>query len=211
MNDSDQNERQHRVGLHPALVIFGVIIGLWIFIQAILPESKEMQPPQGHDVRPGRMAALLRKEAESAPAPPWTLTAHVEAMNAVGLLVPRQTTDSQVIALLTHLQASRANGSLSSRIPATTPGNTLDEFAVADVYIFSDPHYATAEVIHMLSVGAHAPGDFYQSAIPYEKAMERVRGHYAVNLNNQERPERATLGFGEEATGLYSKGYQPIL
>jgi len=40
--------------------------------------------------------------------------------------------------------------------------------------------------------------------------MEQVRGHYVVNLNNKERPEQASLGFSEEATGLYSRQYQPL-
>ena len=208
MPDSD-NEQNRRVGLHPAIVIFGVIIGLWIFIQAIIPKSKDVQPPQSTRARSEKAATLL-KDAKSALVPTFKVTAHVEGMNAVSLLVPQQTTDSQIVALLTHLKEARTNGDLSSQIPATTPGNNVDEFAVADVYIFSDPQYAVTEAIEILSVGAHAPGDFYQSTIPFEVAMEQVRGHYAVNLNDKTHPERASLGLAEEATGLYSKRYQPL-
>lgn len=209
MPDSDNNERNRRVGLHPAIVIFGVILGLWLFIQAIIPKSKDVQPPQRSDARSPQAAALL-KDAKSAIVPTFTVTAHAADMNAISLLVPQQTTDSQIVALLTHLKEARTKGSLSSQIPATAPGNAVDEFAVADVYIFSDPRYAVPEAIEILSVGAHAPGDFYQSTIPFEVAMEQVRGHYAVNLNNKNRPERASLGLAEEATGLYSKRYQPL-
>lgn len=209
MSDSDNNERNRRVGLHPAIVIFGVILGLWLFIQAIIPKSKDVQPPQRSDARSPQAAALL-KDAKSAIVPTFTVTAHAADMNAISLLVPQQTTDSQIVALLTHLKEARTKGSLSSQIPVTTPGNAVDEFAVADVYIFSDPRYAVPEAIEILSVGAHAPGDFYQSTIPFEVAMEQVRGHYAVNLNNKNRPERASLGLAEEATGLYSKRYQPL-
>ncbi len=209
MPDSDNNEQNRRVGLHPAIVIFGVIIGLWIFIQAIIPKSKDVQPPQSTSARSEKAATLL-KDAKSALVPTFKVTAHVEGMNAVSLLVPQQTTDSQIVALLTHLKEARTNGDLSSQIPATTPGNNVDEFAVADVYIFSDPQYAVTEAIEILSVGAHAPGDFYQSTIPFEVAMEQVRGHYTVNLNDKTHPERASLGLAEEATGLYSKRYQPL-
>ncbi len=209
MPDSDNNERNRRVGLHPAIVIFGVILGLWLFIQAIIPKSKDVQPPQRSDARSPQAAALL-KDAKSAIVPTFTVTGHAADMNAISLLVPQQTTDSQIVALLTHLKEARTKGSLSSQIPATTPGNAVDEFAVADVYIFSDPRYAVPEAIEILSVGAHAPGDFYQSTIPFEVAMEQVRGHYAVNLNDKNRPERASLGLAEEATGLYSKRYQPL-
>ena len=209
MNDPDPQKQGKRVGLHPAIVLFGVIIGLWLFIQAIIPKSKNIQPPQGHEARSEQLALLLR-EAESAPVPSMKVTAHVQGMNALSLLVPQQTTDSQVVALLNHLRRSRMDGSLASQIPPTTPGNDLGEFAIADVYVFSDPEYAVPEAIEILSVGAHAPGDFYQSTIPYEIAMEQVRGHYAVNLNRKSQPERASLGFGEIATGLYSRRYQPL-
>lgn len=209
MSNGEHNEGNRRVGLHPAFVIFGVIIGLWIFIQAIIPESKNTQPPQGHEPRQEHKAALL-KEAHSAPVPPFTVTAHLDERNALSLFVPKQTTDSQIAALLYHLRELRQNRSLSSRLPATTQGNALGDFAIADIYIFSDPEYAVAEAIQVLSIGAHAPGDFYQSTIPYEQAMEHVRGHYTVNLNDKRRPEHASLGFGEDATGLYSQSYLPL-
>ena len=60
MPDSDNNERNRRVGLHPAIVIFGVILGLWLFIQAIIPKSKDVQPPQKSDARSQQAAALLK-------------------------------------------------------------------------------------------------------------------------------------------------------
>lgn len=209
MNDSEPREQTKRVGLHPVIVIFAVIIGLWLFIQAIIPKSKDIYPPQGNEAQSEKLASLL-KEAQSAPVPSIEVTAHVKEMNALCLLVPQQTTDSQIVALLNHLKQSRKEETLSSQIPATTPGNNLDEFSTADIYIFSDPKYAVPEAIEILSVGAHTPGDFYQSTIPYEIAMEQVRGHYAVNLNQKSQPERASLGFGEKATGLYSRRYQPL-
>ena len=209
MSDANHNGQNRRVGLHPALVIFGVIIGLWIFIQAIIPQSKNIQPPQGNEARSEHMAALLT-EARSAPVPLFHVTASDKEMRAVGLAVPPQTTDSQIVALLHHLRELHGEQSLSAHLPATTPGHNLGDFSVADIYIFSDPEYAVSEAVRVLSVGAHAPGDFYQSAMPYEQAMEHVRGHYTINLNDKGRPEHASLGFGEDATGLYSKRYLPL-
>ncbi|MFB3137041.1 MAG: hypothetical protein ACE1ZJ_03915 [Nitrospirales bacterium] len=210
MNEPDKPEEEgKRHGIHPILVIFGIIIGLWLFTQAIIPKSKNIQPPQGREPTSAQTRALL-KAARMAPVPAIKVTAIIPDLNALSITVPPQTTDSQIVALLNSLHKARLDGTLSSMIPPTSPGNDLDEFAIADIYIFSDPKYAVREAIRILSVGAHTPGEFYSSAIPYEVAMEQVRGHYVVDLNNKERPEQASLGFSEEATGLYSRQYQPL-
>ena len=155
---SDQEpENGKRIGIHPAIVIFGIIFGLWIFIQAIIPKSKNIQPPQGHETQSAQTAKIL-SEAKSTSVPTFKVTAIVRNMNALSLLVPEQTTDSQVVALINYLRNARFEGTLSSALPPTTPRNDLDEFAIADIYIFSEKKYAVEQAIQILSVGAHAPG-----------------------------------------------------
>lgn len=210
MSESDQNpENGGRKGLHPALVLFGIILGLWLFIQAIIPKSKNIQPPQGHETQSAQTAALLR-EASTAIVPTFKLTAKVPIMNALGILVPEQTTESQVIALVNHLHEARMDGTLAQILPPTTPHDDLDQFSIANIYIFSEPKYAVESAVRILTIGAHAPGDIYGKEIPYEVAMEHVRGHYFVNLNDKDNTEHGSLGFGEKATGLYSRRYLPI-
>ena len=204
-----ENQDGKRIGLHPLIVVFGVIFGLWIFTQAIIPKSKKIQPPQGHETQSTRTANIL-KEAKNTPIPTFKLTATVPTLNAISLLVPKQTTDTQVVALVTYLRGARQDGTLSSILPPTTPKSNLDEFSIASIYIFSDQQYAVEQAIQILTIGAHAPGDIYGEEIPYEVAMKQVRGHYMVNLNNKNKPEQGTLGYGEEATGLYSRRYLPI-
>lgn len=204
-----ENQEGKRVGIHPLIIIFGVIFGLWIFIQAIIPKSKNIQPPQGHESVSKQTANIL-KEAKTTSVPTFKMTAAVPTMNTLSILVPEQTTDSQVVALITYLRDARKDGTLASILPPTTPGNILGDFSIADIVIFSKKKYAVEQAIKILSVGAHAPGDIYGEKIPYEVAMEQVRGHYLVNLNNRDKPEQASLGYGEEATGLYSRRYLPI-
>ncbi|MCA9419405.1 MAG: hypothetical protein KC592_00200, partial [Nitrospira sp.] len=79
-----------------------------------------------------------------------------------------------------------------------------------DIYIFSEAQNGGTEAAKALGRGAHAPGEFYPSSIPYEVAMENVRGHYAIDLYNKNTPEHASLGFGEDDTGVYSKRYQRV-
>ena len=208
MSDPERQDGK-RIGVHPLIVIFGVIFGLWIFIQAIIPKSKNMQPPQGHENQSDRTANIL-EEAKATPVPTFKMTGAVRTMNAISLLVPEQTTDTQVVALVNYLREARQDGTLSSILPPTTPKSDLGKFSIASIYIFSDRQYAVDQAIQILSIGAHTPGDFYGKEIPYEAAMKKVRGHYTINLNNKNKPEQGTLGYGEEATGLYSRRYLPI-
>ena len=208
MSDPERQEGK-RIGVHPLIVIFGVIFGLWIFIQAIIPKSKNIQPPQGHEEQSARTANIL-KEAKATPVPTFKMTGAVPTMHAISLLVPEQTTDTQVVALVNYLRKARQGGTLSSILPPTTPKSDLGKFSIASIYIFSDRQYAVDQAIQILSIGAQAPGDIYGEEIPYEAAMKKVRGHYTINLNNKNKPEQGTLGYGEEATGLYSRRYLPI-
>lgn len=208
MSDAEKQNGK-RVGIHPMIVIFGVIFGLWAFTQAIIPQSKKIQPPQAHESQSVQTATILA-EARTTDVPTFKMTAAVPTMNAISVLVPEQTTDSQVAALVAYLRDARTDGTLSSILPPTTPNNHLGQFSIANIFIFSDRHYAVEESIQILSIGAHAPGDIYGKEIPYEVAMEQVRGHYMVNLNNKTKQEQGTLGYGEEATGLYSRRYLPI-
>ena len=59
-----ENQDGKRIGIHPLIVVFGVIFGLWIFTQAIIPKSKNIQPPQGHETQSTRSANIL-KEAKN--------------------------------------------------------------------------------------------------------------------------------------------------
>jgi len=206
--EEEEPTEGRRVGLHPLIVVFGVIFGLWLFITLIIPKSKNT-PPQGTGSTPNAQVALHGIVSTDL-IPTFETTGIVADMNAITLLVPPATTDSQVVALLQYMQKARLDNSLETILPPTTPENKLGEFAFADIYIFSDKQYGGVESAKALGRGAHAPGEFYPSSIPYEVAMEHVRGHYNIDLQNKNSPEQASLGFGEHATGVYSKRYQRV-
>ena len=42
MTDEEPTEGR-RVGIHPLIVLFGVIFGIWLFITLIIPKSKILQ------------------------------------------------------------------------------------------------------------------------------------------------------------------------
>jgi hypothetical protein len=192
-----------RAGIHPLIVVFVVLIGLWLFVFLIVPGSKNKQVtgtegPSGPITEDPEAAALLFK-----------VQAVVSDMNAISLSVPPEATDSQVAGLLKRFKSDRLAGTLVDLLPPTTPGHKLGDHAVADIYIVSDVQYAQAEVIRTLTRGAHAPGNLYPQAVPFETAMEAIRGHYRIDLNDTGNPDSASLGFADES-GVHSRQYRKI-
>ena len=180
-------EEGKRAGIHPLIVIFAVLIGLWLFVFLIVPSSKNKQAagtegPTGPTIEDPEAAPVLFKVQST-----------ILDMNAISLTVPPEATDSQVVGLL----------------PATTPGHKLGNHAVADIYIVSDAKYAQPDVIRILTRGAHAPGNLYPQAVPFETAMEAIRGHYRIDLNDTGNPDSASLGFADES-GVHSRQYRKI-
>lgn len=196
-------EEGKRAGLHPMLVLLGVLAGLWLFVALIVPSSRNKQATGTE----GPTVSSI-EDPDAAPVM-FNVLATVPEMNAIGLAVPPQATDSQIAALLKRLKHDRLAGTLGDQLPATTPGHRLGDHAVANIYIFSDTSFAKAEIIRTLTRGAHAPGSLYPGAIPFEVAMEAVRGHYRIDLNDTGNPDTGSLGFADES-GVHSKHYRRI-
>ena len=196
-------EEGKRAGVHPLIVVLGSLLGLWLFVFLIVPSSKNKQAagtegPTGPIIEDPEAAPVLFKVHTT-----------VSDMNAISLTVPPEATDSQVAGLLKRFKKDRLAGTLIDLLPATTAGHKLGDHAVANIYIVSDAQYAQADVIRTLTRGAHAPGDLYPKAVPFEVAMEQIRGHYRIDLNNTGNPDSASLGFADES-GVHSKEYRKI-
>ncbi|MGC4096304.1 MAG: hypothetical protein QM706_04250 [Nitrospira sp.] len=196
-------EEGKRAGAHPLLVVLGILLGLWLFVALIVPSSKNKQAAgtEGPNVS-------VIEDPEAAPVLFKVQTTILE-LNTLGLVVPPQATDSQVVALLKRLKQARLDGRLGEQLPSTTPGHKLGDHAIADIFIFSDRQLAEADTIRTLARGAHAPGTLYPNAVPFEVAMEQVRGHYRIDLNDTGSPDTGSLGFADES-GVHSKHYKRI-
>jgi len=192
-----------RAGLHPLIVVFGILLGMWLFVALIVPSSRNKQAAGTEGP-----AVSAIEDPDAAPVI-FKMQTIILEMNAVGLVVPPQATDSQIVGLLKQLKQDRLAGHLGDQVPATTPGHTLGDHTIADIYIFSDKQFAEADTIRTLTRGAHAPGTLYPGAIPFEVAMEAVRGHYRIDLNDTGSPDKGALGFADES-GIHSKNYRRI-
>jgi hypothetical protein len=196
-------EEGKRAGAHPLVVVLGIIFGLWLLMWLYIPSSK--QKPA---VAPEPTPASVMEEPDAAPVMFKVKTA-IPEINAVGIVVPPQATESQIVGLLKRLRDARLANQLSAMLPATTPGHKLGDHAIADIYIFSDAQYAKPAAIGVLARGAHAPGELYPQAVPFETAMEAVRGHYRIDLNDTGHPDQASLGFADES-GVHSKTFRQL-
>jgi hypothetical protein len=195
-----------RAGAHPLVVIFGVIIALWLLITIFMPNPRKDK--QGTVPENPEAVQQATEEHDVAPVM-FRVAATVPDVNAIGVLVPAEATTSQIIGLLKRFRQARLVNTLSELLPSTTPGHKLGPHAVADIYVFSDPQYATPDAIRVLARGAHAPGELYPQAIPFETAMEQVRGHYRIDLNDTGNPDRGSVGFADES-GIHSKHHRRI-
>jgi len=196
-------EEGKRAGAHPLVVVFAVIGGLWLLMWLYIPGSKQKQA-----AAPEAAPSAAHDEPDAAPVM-FQVKAAMPEINAVGVLVPPQATESQVVGLLKRFHRARLDGQLGAVLPPTTPGHKLGDHAIADIYVFSDGQYARSEVIDVLARGAHAPGELYPRAVPFETAMEQVRGHYRIDLNDTGHPDKASLGFADES-GVHSRTYRSL-
>ena len=201
-NESGPYQEGKRAGLHPAIVVFGVIIGMWLLIALAVPSGKQKQAT-GPEI-----SQVATEDPDTAPVM-FKVQTTMPDVNAVSLMVPREATASQIVGLLKRLRQARLDHTLAGLLPETSPGHKLGGHAVADIYIFSEQKYAQADAVRTLSRGAHAPGDLYPQMVPFEEAMEHVKGHYRIDLNDTGNPDSGSLGFADDS-GIHSRHYRRV-
>lgn len=197
-------EEGKRAGAHPLVVVLSVILGLWLAIWLATPKGKQTQAP----ANPELASKAIVDDPDAAPII-FEVKTTVKEFNAIGVLVPEQATDSQIAGLLKQFRQARLANTLKTMLPPTTPKHKLGEHAVADIFIFSDKKFVRTESISVLSRGAHAPGELYPNAVPFEVAMEHVRGHYRIDLHDTGHPDKGSIGFADES-GVHSKHYRAL-
>ncbi|HET9963095.1 MAG TPA: hypothetical protein VFQ34_12215 [Nitrospiraceae bacterium] len=200
-DDPGPYEEGKRAGLHPVAVVFGVILIMWVLINLAVPSGKQKQAM-------GPEISQVTEDLDAAPVM-FKVQATLPDVNAVSVTVPSQATTSQIIGLLKRFKAARLDQTLGDLLPPTSPGHKLGDHAVGDIYIFSEGKYAQPDSVRTLSRGAHAPGDLYPQAIPFEEAMEHVLGHYRIDLNDTSNPDTGSLGFADDS-GVHSRQYRRI-
>jgi len=108
------------------------------------------------------------------PVPAFTVAAR-DIPPALALLVDPAVTDAQLEALVNALRHARETGTLATMIPPTTPAAPNAPYGMVQIYVLSDPAYATDARLRAF-VHPATTGD---TLSPFEEAFgSRVRAFY---------------------------------
>lgn len=199
-------EEGKRAGAHPLVVVFSIIFGLWVVIFFVFAPANKRDRPDAVLSRPDVSDQHHDKDHATVM---YKVHATAPEYKAISLVVPEGATHSQVVGLLKSLKAKRLEHELDALLPPTTQGHALGPLAYVDIYIFSDPKYAGPETIARLARGAKAPTTMLGAAVPFEVAMEQVRGHYRIDLANTAHPDMGSLGLSDPS-GVHSEHYRKL-
>jgi hypothetical protein len=196
-------------GGHPIAAVVGGILALWLILWVVIPNPKDQptDPATGQTTTtPG-----MTTGTPSAPHVTSRAVAVLPEYNAVAVLVPPDTTDAQIAQLLQRFKKARQDETLTQYIPPTTKGDKLGPHAIADIYVFSEPEWATTDTLLTLARGPHSPPDpRKESGATFTEAIGRVRGHYVINLHEAERRDRASIGYADEDGQTHGPNYKEL-
>ena len=196
-------------GGHPIVAAVGGILTLWLILWVVIPNPRD----QPTDPTTGQTTATpgLTTGTPGAPHVTSRTVAVLPAYNAVAVLVPPDTTDEQVAQLLQRFKKARQDETLPQYIPPTSKGDKLGPHAIADIYVFSETAWATADSLLILARGPHSPSDpGKKSGRTFPDAIGRVRGHYVINLHEAEHRDRASIGYADEEGQIHGPNYKEL-
>ncbi len=195
-------------GGHPVAAVVGGIGLLWLILWVVIPNPKDQptNPATGQTtITPG-----MTTGTPSAPHVTSRTVAVLPEYNAVAVLVPTDTTDDQVAQLLERFKKARLDETLVQYIPPTSKGDKLGPHALADIYVFSDTEWATADALRTIAQGPHANQAAQKKGPTFRELIGRIRGHYVINLHDAERRDRASLGYADEDGGTHGPTYKEL-
>jgi len=195
-------------GGHPILAVVGGVFTLWLVLRIVLPNpgDQPIDPTTGQITTTPGMTTGIR----SAPHVTSRTVAVLPEYNAVAVLVPPDTTDAQVGQLLQRFKKARLDETLVQYIPPTSQGDKLGIHALADIYVFSEREWATTSSLLSLARGPHSPPDPKQQGPTFADTSRHIRGHYAINLYESDRRDRASIGYLDEDGHPHGSQYEEL-
>ena len=126
---------------------------------------------QSERIEPTAPAPPAPLQQQAASAVPFKVIGKEES--SVVIVVPPATTEAQLVALVNAFRAARAAGTLATMIPPTTPGGSNGPYGGVQVFIFSDPAWASTARMHSF-IFANTP----KSTGSNKVFLEKIRAYY---------------------------------
>jgi len=122
----------------------------------------------------------IEPTAPASPAPPQQQAASAVPFKIIGkeeynlsIVVPQATTDEQLVALVNSFRAARAAGTLATMIPPTTPGGSNGPYGGVQVFIFTDPAWASTARMHSFNFATTSKATGSNKVF-----LEKIRAYY---------------------------------
>ncbi len=120
---------------------------------------------------------------------------------SMSVLVSKNFSSSQLKKLILGFRKARIENNLGSLIPPTTSGGSFGNYAFVDIYVFTDPLWATSEKLQRLNnvrLGEKAyPREF----------VKHVKASYFYSVTTGE--EGGSIGM-EDTSGVRSSDYKKL-
>lgn len=137
--------------------------------------------------------------------PQFKITGTYEKI-CVSILVPENTSKEQLINLIYEFKNASEGNYLYKYFPPTTPTHKMGNYAIVEVFIFSDPNMATSTLLKKyMEASSSNPSDVKFS----QQYADKVLGHYyyASALDRKNLGDYTVFG----CLGLRDSGIKPTL
>ena len=144
------------------------------------------------------LTTLALAGAQAQQLPSFKVTGQYET--DIALLVPKNTSNEQLKALVLALRDARRENRLGALIPPTTPGGTRGPYGIVVAYVYSDPRWATSESLRKCT-----------NASPRSSLYADCGGHVSAYYfyTAMSREEEGSLGYAEGGT-VFTKVHQRL-
>lgn len=134
--------------------------------------------------------------------PKFKIAAKFKSLGTVySILVPKDTTNEQLEALIRRFRDARKGGYLSILIPPTTKGGKHGDYAAVELYVFSEQDWASNSKFSKFMNASTSNASDIKFAKEYCK---HIKAYYLYPLVG-EKHEIGSVGYFEHNSG-YGKG-----
>lgn len=180
--DLYQSQRQlKQKKTNPLIAAVIIIVGFFAFVIAV----------GEHNLKPSMPAMTSIPIADKIPS--FKIIGRTQT--ALSILVPENTNEDQLKALLFKFREARQSNTLSTLIPATTPSGQKGDYAIVWIFVFNEPDWAHIDKLERF-IDATGPQD------PYNETFgNHIRAEYYYGFPDR---ETGSIGYHDDSGSDFS-------